>query len=98
MTFGRVGSILDGASSGVVTTQPIIHDESIDGSGNNVVGDVGEFYDDDAIDGEPQPAESVPTFGIQSPDENELSYEQLPAMEQIEQVYDAIKGEIDAEK
>ena len=86
MTRGRVGSILDGTSAGVVTTQPIVSEGTFDIG----VRDLG--------DGEPQPIDTEMTFGLELPEVSESNYEHLTPVRQIEHVYDTIQEEIDAKE
>ena len=82
MAHGRVGSILDGSSAGIVTTQPIYED------GGFLEGEV--FSEAEVFYGESQPFESNSNEIFESPSPSQP----IPAQEQIERVYETIEGEI----
>lgn len=83
MTFGRVGSILDGAQGGVVTTEVL---GPVEGSE--------PYYDQSYSEGEIIYGEPTPIEGLSNETYSPPSFEQLPATEQIERVYETIEGEI----
>lgn len=96
MTHGRVGSILENAAAGVVTTEPMVQEDAapFDGSENYESPTGPSSNEDDAVYGVLPPVNngSSPAYGT-DPD-TDSSLEELPAADQIERVYDAINGEI----